>query len=123
MRYPICPLAFTLVANFLPAPRQSVEARQGVVVSVSAPASDAGLEILKKGGNAVDATVATAFALAVTYPAAGNIGGGGFMVVHPGAKGDPVVIEYRETAPAAATKDMFAKAEGRHGHKVVGVPG
>src|SRR5262245_40907365 len=112
-----------LIPTLLPAADKAVEARQGLVVSVSAPASDAGLEILKKGGNAVDATVATAFALAVTYPAAGNIGGGGFMVVHPGAKGDPVIIEYRETAPAAATKDMFAKTDERHGHKVVGVPG
>jgi gamma-glutamyltranspeptidase/glutathione hydrolase len=123
MRYFFSLCVLGLVANFVPAADKAVEARQGLVVSVSAPASDAGLVILKKGGNAVDATVATAFALAVTYPAAGNIGGGGFMVVHPGAKGDPVVIEYRETAPAAASKDMFAKNDERHGHKVVGVPG
>jgi gamma-glutamyltranspeptidase/glutathione hydrolase len=82
-----------------------------------------GLEILKKGGNAVDAAVATAFALAVTYPAAGNIGGGGFMVVHPGPHKEPVVIEYRETAPAAATRSMFAKDESVYTHRVVGVPG
>src|SRR5262249_8905314 len=69
------------------------EGTKGMVVSVSAPGSDVGLAILKEGGNAVDAAVATAFALAVTYPAAGNIGGGGFMVVHPGAKAEPVVIE------------------------------
>jgi gamma-glutamyltranspeptidase/glutathione hydrolase len=111
-----------LCGELLFAADKGVEARQGIVVSVSAPASDAGLDILKKGGNAVDSAVATAFALAVTYPAAGNIGGGGFMVVHPG-KGDPVVIEYRETAPAAASKDMYAKTEDRLGHKVVGVPG
>ena len=103
---------------------KSIKAKNGVVVSVSAPASEVGLAILKRGGNAVDAAVATAFALAVTYPQAGNIGGGGFMVVHPGANKKPVVVEYRETAPGAATRDMFAKGNpSRWGHKVVGVPG
>ena len=102
---------------------KAIEGRQGMVVSVSAPASEAGVEVLKKGGNAVDAAVATAFALAVTYPAAGNIGGGGFMVVHPGSKANPVVIEYRETAPAAATKDMYAKDANWYSHKASGVPG
>src|SRR5262245_36927285 len=111
------------VAN---APRESdhntIEAQNGVVVSVSGPASEAGLEILKKGGNAVDAAVATAFALAVTYPQAGNIGGGGFMLIHP-TKGEPTCIEYRETAPVAATREMFAKHKGALGHLVVGTPG
>jgi gamma-glutamyltranspeptidase/glutathione hydrolase len=102
---------------------KGVEAEHGMVVSVSAPGSNVGLEILKKGGNAVDAAVATAFALAVTYPQAGNIGGGGFMVVYPGGKAEPVVFEYRETAPAAATKTMFTKDDTWYGHKVVGVPG
>src|SRR6516165_550722 len=85
-------------------PSKAVHAKQGMVVTVSAPASEAGVEILQKGGNAVDASVAVAFALAVTHPQAGNIGGGGFMLVHPpkGA-GEPTVFEYRETAPGKAT--------------------
>src|SRR5262249_29703427 len=75
-----------------PAPKikDIAEGRNGMVVTVSPPGTDVGLEILKKGGNAVDAAVAVGFAMAVTYPAAGNIGGGGFMVIHP-PKGDPVV--------------------------------
>ncbi len=95
----------------------------GMVVSVSPPAADVGRDILRRGGNAVDAAIATEFALAVTYPAAGNLGGGGFMVVFPGGGAEPVVIEYRETAPAAATKTMFAKDDSWYGHKPVGVPG
>jgi gamma-glutamyltranspeptidase/glutathione hydrolase len=111
-----------------PATPQQVEpaadqAVHGMVVSVSAPGSEVGRDILRKGGNAVDAAVATAFALAVTYPAAGNLGGGGFMVVYPGGKAEPVVIEYRETAPAAATKHMYTKTDSWFGHKAVGVPG
>jgi gamma-glutamyltranspeptidase/glutathione hydrolase len=104
-------------------PAQSIEATHGLVVSVSKPASEVGRDILRKGGNAVDAAVATAFALAVTYPAAGNIGGGGFMLVYPGDGREPVVIEYRETAPAAASKSMYAKDESWYTHRAVGVPG
>src|SRR5438552_3535353 len=118
-------LGLTVLAIWLapaPAGDKGVEFRNGVVVSVSAPGSDAGLTILKEGGNAVDAAVATAFALAVTHPAAGNIGGGGFMVVHP-PKAMPTVFEYRETAPAAATKTMFKKSDSPYSHRVVGVPG
>ena len=98
-------------------------AKHGMVVAVSPPGAEVGRDILQKGGNAVDAAVATAFAMAVTYPAAGNIGGGGFMLVHPAGDAKPVVFEYREAAPAAATKTMFKKSDGLYTHKVVGVPG
>jgi gamma-glutamyltranspeptidase/glutathione hydrolase len=94
-----------------------------MVVSVSLPASEVGRDILRNGGNAVDAAVATAFALAVTYPAAGNIGGGGFMVVYPGGGQEPVVFEYRETAPAAASRTMYRKDESWYTHRAVGIPG
>ena len=97
---------------------------KGVVVSVSQPGSDAGLRVLKSGGNAVDAAIATAFALAVTHPAAGNIGGGGFMVVHPPqGKGEPTVFEYREMAPKSAFERVYNKNDGMFTHKVSGVPG
>ena len=101
-----------------------VECQHGVVVSVSGPASDVGIAILKRGGNAVDAAVATAFALAVAYPPAGNLGGGGFMLVHP-APGDgaPVAFDYRECAPAAARSNMFTVQESQFTHKSVAVPG
>jgi gamma-glutamyltranspeptidase/glutathione hydrolase len=105
------------------AAERPVQARHGMVVAVSPPGADVGLVILKKGGNAVDAAVATAFAMAVTYPAAGNIGGGGFMVVYPGGGKKPVVIEYRETAPAAASRTMYRKGESIYTHRAVGVPG
>lgn len=104
------------------AAEDTVVVRNGMVVTVSAPGSEVGLAILKRGGNAVDAAVATAFALAVTYPAAGNIGGGGFMMVYPPG-GKPEMIEYRETAPAAATETMFAKGSSSYGPRIAGVPG
>jgi gamma-glutamyltranspeptidase/glutathione hydrolase len=96
---------------------------RGLVVSDSAPASDVGAAILSQGGNAVDAAVATALALAVTLPEAGNLGGGGFMLVCPGDGREPVCIDYRETAPGQARADMFSLGDSRQGHKVVGVPG
>ena len=94
-----------------------------MVVSVSPAASDVGLAVLKRGGNAVDAAVATALALAVTFPEAGNIGGGGFMMIWPGGGQEPVCVDCRETAPAAATRDMFVDDSDQHSHKTVGVPG
>ena len=95
----------------------------GVVVTDSAPASDVGTAVLAQGGNAVDAAIATALALAVTLPEAGNIGGGGFMLIYPGDGREAACIDYRETAPAKAAADMFQLDDSRHGHKVVGVPG
>mgnify|MGYP002526984208 CR=1 FL=1 len=102
---------------------QTVEAKHGVVVSVSEPGSKVGVAILKQGGNAVDAAVATALAMSVTYPPAGNIGGGGFMMIHPADGRPPVCIDYREVAPAAATRHMFSLTDNRHSRKIVGVPG
>jgi gamma-glutamyltranspeptidase/glutathione hydrolase len=93
-------------------------------VSVSRAASDVGIFILTQGGNAVDAAVASAFALGVTYPAAANIGGGGFMLVHPPAgKGEPVTFDYRECAPSAAWPTMYSTTESQYTHRAVAVPG
>ncbi len=100
-----------------------VEVDHGLVVSAQQDASEVGVAVLERGGTAVDAAVATGFALAVTHPEAGNIGGGGFMLVFPGDGRAPVCIDYRETAPAAATEKMFAPDENRFTCKMVGVPG
>src|SRR6516162_2892510 len=89
--------------NHGPAAEKPTPGRHGLVVAVSPPGAEVGRDVLLKGGDAVDAAVATAFAMAVTYPAAGNIGGGGFMLVFPGRGAEPVVIDYREKAPLAAT--------------------
>jgi gamma-glutamyltranspeptidase/glutathione hydrolase len=135
LRRPLAALALlaatvAILAALSPLPVQPARADSqgdktphGMVVTVSPPAADIGRDILKRGGNAVDAAIATEFALAVTYPAAGNLGGGGFMVVYPGHGAEPVVIEYRETAPAAASKTMFARDDSWYGHKPIGVPG
>src|ERR1700744_4341436 len=103
--------------------------KNGVVVSAYPDASQAGVEIMKKGGNAVDAAVAVQFALAVTHPEAGNIGGGGFMVFRS-AKGEANTLDFREKAPAAATTNMFLDASGNvvpnmslATHQASGVPG
>ncbi|HSR50361.1 MAG TPA: gamma-glutamyltransferase [Acidobacteriota bacterium] len=107
-----------------------VRARKGMVVSTNPYASDVGREILQKGGNAVDAAVAVGFALAVVHPAAGNIGGGGFMVLHDAQQGREYTVDYREMAPAAAHRDMYLDEEGkavpersRMGYLASGVPG
>jgi gamma-glutamyltranspeptidase/glutathione hydrolase len=110
-------------ANASPAaPVPSAEPK-GLVVAVSPPGAEVGRDVLRRGGNAVDAAVATAFAMAVTYPAAGNIGGGGFMLVYPGGKEHPVVIDYREKAPAAASRTMYHPGDSIYTHRAVGVPG
>jgi gamma-glutamyltranspeptidase/glutathione hydrolase len=127
-------LAFAQVAPVSRAPEippaQSIHARNGVVVAQERRAARIGIEILDRGGNAVDAAVAVGFALAVTYPRAGNIGGGGFMMIHLTRTGENVAIDYRETAPAAATETMFLDAAGdpdpkksRDSALSVGVPG
>jgi gamma-glutamyltranspeptidase/glutathione hydrolase len=115
-------------------PVQPVTARHGMVVAQEARAAVIGAEVLKRGGNAVDAAVAVGFAMAVTYPRAGNIGGGGFMVIHlakgRNAPARQIAIDYRETAPAATTRETFLNAEGKadpaksreHG-LAIGVPG
>ena len=100
----------------------AVRADRGMVASQTRQASRVGREILEKGGNAVDAAVATAFALAVTWPEAGNIGGGGFMMIAP-PDDDPVCIDYRETAPGASTQDLYDKDGSRHNYRAVGLPG
>ncbi len=107
-----------------------VIAKHGMVVSQEAVASRVGLDILQRGGNAVDAGVAVGFALAVTLPRAGNIGGGGFMLIHRADRHQTVAIDYRETAPAHTTKDVFLDANGqadpfksRFSGLAIGVPG
>ena len=111
-------------------PAQTVVAHNALVVAQEERAARIGTEILDRGGNAVDAAVAVGFALAVTYPRAGNIGGGGFMVIHLTSERRDVAIDYRETAPAAASETMFLDSQGnadpqksRDSALSVGVPG
>ncbi len=107
----------------------SDEYKNGMVVSAHPSASKVGLDILKKGGNAIDAAVAVQFALAVVYPSAGNIGGGGFMV-YRSADGEVASLDFREKAPGKASRDMYLDAAGNpvtakslYGHLAAGVPG
>jgi gamma-glutamyltranspeptidase/glutathione hydrolase len=107
-----------------------VHAQHGMVVSEQRLATQVGLDILKRGGNAVDAAAAVGFALAVVLPNAGNIGGGGFMLIHDAKSGKDVALDFREVAPIAATRDMFLDAQGNpvpggstYSHLAVGVPG
>jgi len=111
------------------ASREPARARHGMVASTSEIASRVGVEIMQRGGNAIDAAVAVGLALAVTWPSAGNIGGGGFMMIRR-ANGDTEIIDYRERAPLAATRDMYLYKDGNVikgastvGYKAVGVPG
>ncbi len=133
--------AFLALALLVTAParaqRVAVHAEHGIVASAHHLASQAGLEMLQRGGNAVDAAVATGLALTVVYPIAGNLGGGGFMVIHladgsDGGRGRQLVIDYRESAPAGATRDMYLDAQGNVlsgpgsstvGWRASGVPG
>ena len=131
----VTPLAALLLATFFAAPAPTladhnpVHAPHAIVASIDELASRAGAEIMQKGGNAIDAAVATGFALAVVYPQAGNLGGGGFMLIRM-ADGKTHFIDFREEAPAAATADMYLDAQGNviegaseYGYKAIGVPG
>ncbi|MCA1555355.1 MAG: gamma-glutamyltransferase [Acidobacteria bacterium] len=113
------------------ASRDPVRAPKGMVASTSKIASEVGVDILKRGGNAVDAAIAVAFALAVTYPAAGNLGGGGFMLIRL-RDGRTTAIDYREMAPQAATRNIYLDSQGNLikgegsstvGYRAAGVPG
>ena len=122
-------LALAIAVFAAPAVAGVAEGANGVVASRSPLASEVGIEVMKAGGNAIDAAVAVGFALAVTYPSAGNLGGGGFMVIRL-ANGDVVANDHRETAPAQASRDMYLDEEGElvaglstASHLAVGVPG
>ncbi len=125
----LTPLAALLLATPLAADSKPVHAPHAIVASIDELASKAGVEIMRKGGNAIDAAVATGFALAVVYPQAGNLGGGGFMLLRM-ADGKTHFIDFREEAPAAATAGMYLDAQGdvidgasEYGYKAIGVPG
>ncbi|CAH1000239.1 Glutathione hydrolase proenzyme [Neolewinella maritima] len=129
------PLLLVLLFACRDKPRIDYEAQKAEVfdhAAVVGPhplATEVGLDILRQGGNAIDAAVAVHFAMAVVYPRAGNIGGGGFLVYRP-ASGEAITLDYRETAPAAASRDMYLDSAGNVadglstlGHLAVGVPG
>ncbi|HEY3041232.1 MAG TPA: gamma-glutamyltransferase [Pyrinomonadaceae bacterium] len=115
----------------LAASREPVRAKHGIVASTNELASQVGVDIMKRGGNAIDAAIAVAFALAVTHPAAGNLGGGGFMMIRL-KNGKTTAIDYREMAPAAATRNIYLNKSGNLiegeggslvGYRAAGVPG
>src|SRR6267378_5371403 len=115
----------------LAASREPVRAKHGIVASTNEVASRVGVDIMKRGGNAVDAAIAVAFALAVTHPAAGNLGGGGFMMIRL-KDGRTTAIDYREMAPSAATRNIYLDKNGNviegeggplEGYRAAGVPG
>jgi len=114
----VCALPVTTLARdaYAPPAPGSVHAtptEHGLVVAQEKIAAGIGADVLRQGGNAIDAAVATGFALAVTYPRAGNIGGGGFMMIHLARTNEDVAIDYRETAPAATTTDIFLGPDGK----------
>src|SRR5471030_2812282 len=125
-------LAVALAACYVDAQAASqppVAAENGMVVTAQHLATHVGVDVLKDGGNAVDAAVAVSYALAVVYPAAGNLGGGGFMTVQL-ADGRKTFLDFREKAPLAATANMYLDKDGNvvpdlstRGHLAVGVPG
>src|SRR5450432_4219539 len=124
-----CIVAVLLIAVSVPVwAAQPVRARHGMVVSRERHATKAGLQVLENGGNAIDAAVAVGLALAVTHPSAGNIGGGGFMLLRL-ADGRTTFIDFRERAPLAASRNMYLDRHGRPtddsvtGYRAVGVPG
>jgi len=113
------------------AAREPVRAKHGIVASTNEVASSVGVDVMKRGGNAVDAAIAVAFALAVTHPAAGNLSGGGFMMIRLN-NGKTTAIDYREMAPAAATRNIYLDKDGKliqgeggslEGYRAAGVPG
>ena len=127
--WPVVLLCTAVAAPSSAASKPAVKARHGMVSSAEVHASTVGMEILRQGGNAVDAAVAVGFALAVTFPQAGNLGGGGFMVIRM-ADGRTTTIDYRERAPAKATRSMFLDSAGnfvparsQQGYLSAGVPG
>ena len=129
----LCILCALLASTVVAAPLRPTHAPHAIVTSVHELASRAGVEVLRSGGNAVDAAVATGFALAVVHPQAGNLGGGGFLLLRT-ANGETHFIDFREKAPAAATENMYLDAQGNVipdsskdssvvGYKSIGVPG
>jgi gamma-glutamyltranspeptidase/glutathione hydrolase len=125
------PSRYQLLQTTVAASREPVRAKHGVVASTNEVASQVGVDIMKRGGNAVDAAIAVAFALAVTHPAAGNLGGGGFMMIRL-KDGRTTAIDYREMAPAAATRNIYLDKSGKviegeggsiEGYRAAGVPG